>query len=171
MKVELKKWLPFSLTFIIVFFDQYSKNWVVNKLPRVNDTLFSIGNGFFRLVHVRNLGGPFSIGDSLPTLLRLFIMIYVPFLLLVIVVVYYIWDKDLSSMQRWSLTGIVGGGLGNLIDRIFRPLGVIDFLDFKIYGLFGLDRWPVFNVADAAVIISTGLLLVTFLRQEFKGNQ
>ena len=38
--------------------------------------------------------------------------------------------------------GIVGGGLGNLVDRFFRKEGVVDFIDVKFYGLFGLERWP-----------------------------
>ena len=59
--------------------------------------------------------------------------------------------------------GIVGGGLGNLIDRFFRPAGVVDFIDVKFYGLFGLDRWPTFNVADAAVVVCGILMVVSFI--------
>ena len=58
---------------------------------------------------------------------------------------------------------LVGGGLGNYVDRIFRPAGVVDFLDFKFYGIFGLERWPTFNVADMTVVISGILLFISFL--------
>ena len=57
---------------------------------------------------------------------------------------------------------IVGGGLGNIIDRIFRPDGVIDFIDVKFFGIFGLNRWPTFNVADASVVVCGILMIISF---------
>ena len=59
--------------------------------------------------------------------------------------------------------GIAGGGLGNLIDRFFRAEGVVDFIDIKFFGLFGLERWPTFNVADSAVVICGILLVISFI--------
>ena len=59
--------------------------------------------------------------------------------------------------------GIVGGGIGNLIDRAFRAEGVVDFIDVKFFGIFGLDRWPTFNVADSSIIICGILLAITFI--------
>jgi signal peptidase II len=76
-----------------------------------------------------------------------------------VLVVYYFKTDELSTVQRWALCGIVGGGLGNLIDRIWRPEGVIDFMSVKFYGLFGLERWPTFNVADSSIVVC-GILLV-----------
>ena len=61
-----------------------------------------------------------------------------------------------------SVCGIVGGGIGNLIDRFFRPEGVVDFIDVKFYGLFGMERWPTFNVADSAVVVCGILLIISF---------
>jgi signal peptidase II len=72
----------------------------------------------------------------------------------------YAWKSDeFSPLQRWFVAGVLGGGVGNIIDRIFRPAGVVDFLDVKFYGLFGLERWPTFNVADSSVVVC-GILLV-----------
>ena len=51
------------------------------------------------------------------------------------------------------------------MDRIFRPLGVVDFIDVEFYGLFGLDRWPTFNVADAALSVSVIVLILFYSRQ------
>jgi signal peptidase II len=62
--------------------------------------------------------------------------------------------------------GILGGGLGNLIDRIFRPEGVVDYLSFKFYGMFGLERFPAFNVADSSIVVSGILLVILFILQE-----
>jgi signal peptidase II len=57
------------------------------------------------------------------------------------------------------------------LTAFFRPEGVLDFLDVKFYGLFGLERWPTFNVADSAVVICGGLLILSVLsamREESK---
>ena len=64
--------------------------------------------------------------------------------------------------------GIVGGGLGNLIDRFFRAEGVVDFIDIKFFGLFGLDRWPTFNVADSAVVVCGFMLVISFIVTSIK---
>jgi signal peptidase II len=65
--------------------------------------------------------------------------------------------------------GIIGGGIGNIIDRIFRTDGVVDFVSVKFYGLLGMDRWPTFNVADSSVVVCFLILLVTMLipKKEF----
>ena len=66
------------------------------------------------------------------------------------------------------VVGIIGGGIGNLIDRIFRAEGVVDFIDVKFYGLFGMERWPTFNVADSAVVVCGILLIVSFIAMTIK---
>jgi signal peptidase II len=61
------------------------------------------------------------------------------------------------------VAGIIGGGIGNIIDRIFRPAGVVDFISVKFYGILGMERWPTFNIADSSVVVCCLLLLVTIL--------
>jgi len=161
------KMLPFSLTALIIILDQVTKLLVDRNIP-LNSIAFTWGGDFFRLVHVRNLGVAFSMGDALPGFFRTFLFIYLPLIVLIGIVLYYFWDKNLTTVQKWCLAGILGGGFGNLIDRMVRPLGVVDFLDFKFYGLFGLERWPVFNVADSAVVISGILVAVSFILVEIK---
>ena len=73
-------------------------------------------------------------------------------------------------MQRWFLSGIIGGGISNLLDRFFRAEGVVDFIDVKFFGLFGLERWPTFNIADSAIVICGAGLFVALLIQEWKGK-
>ena len=91
-----------------------------------------------------------------------------PLLVVIIVVRVYFRNKDFTRLQCWAIMGIVGGGLGNIIDRIFRSEGVVDFIDVKFYGLFGLERWPTFNVADAAVVVCGVLLFASFIFNEKK---
>jgi len=149
---------PFLLTAAVLLADQLTKMAVVASVRPGRVAWRALGD-FFWLVHQKNTGAAFSMGDGLAEPLRIAILIVVPLLLMAGLCVYYFKTEELTLVQRWALCGIIGGGVGNIIDRIFRPDGVIDFLSFKFYGLFGLERWPTFNVADSAVVVS-GILLV-----------
>lgn len=157
--------MPFVLTAAVVLADQISKLAVVAMIP-LRTIGLSMGNGFFRLIHVRNTGVAFSMGDSLPPMVRKALFILLPLIVLIVLGVYVFKGKDESPFQKYCLAGILGGGFGNLIDRIFRPEGVVDFLDVRFYGLFGLERWPTFNIADSAVVVCSILLLISFWRSE-----
>jgi signal peptidase II len=118
---------------------------------------------FFRIIHARNPGIAFSIGRQLPETIRSVLFVLIPLVVLGVLLVFYFKSDEFTYLQRWCLAGILGGGIGNLIDRVFRPEGVVDFLDFRFYGLFGLERWPTFNVADATVVVCGILLLITLI--------
>jgi signal peptidase II len=91
------------------------------------------------------------------------IFIVVPILVLGLLVWYYLKSDEFTGIQRWAAAGIIGGGIGNVIDRILRTDGVVDFISVKIYGLFGMERWPTFNLADSSVVVCCILLFVTVL--------
>lgn len=170
--LDVKRMRPFILTALIVLADQVSKLIIVKTIPPYdwNSFVTVLGEDFFRIIHVRNLGVAFSMGSSLPGFLRFLLLKILPLLVLVWVgrIVYRREKEGLTAYQSWLLAGVIGGGLGNLIDRFLRPRGVVDFLDFKFYGLFGLERWPTFNVADASVVITVGLLLISLVMQAIK---
>ena len=63
-----------------------------------------------------------------------------------------------NKLLLWGLVLVVSGGIGNLIDRVFRGGKVIDFLDFEFWPDF-----PVFNVADCSIVIGVGILLLYFV--------
>ena len=88
-----------------------------------------------------------------------------------VILVYYLRTNDLSRFQRWLLAAVFGGGLANMVDRVFRPRGVVDFVDVKFYGLFGMERYPTFNVADSSVVVAGLLLLVSFLAAELRATR
>jgi signal peptidase II len=52
---------------------------------------------------------------------------------------------------------------GNIFDRFFRPEGVVDFIDVKFFGLFGMERFPTFNVADSFVMVCAILLVISVI--------
>ncbi len=162
--------IPLSLTVFIFICDQLTKYLVVKNIP-YHTIGFSLFGGFLRIIHTRNLAIGFSIGNGLSPPARVVFFTVVPLIVLVFILIYFLRSKDLSTIQRWAVAGILGGGFGNLSDRIFRPLGVVDFIDVKFYGLFGFERWPTFNVADASVVIFGIMLFITFLVEEKKKNE
>lgn len=159
------KWklLPLTLTVLVFFLDQLTKILIVKSIPPYTIGFSFLGD-FLRIIHVYNPGIAFSMGNNLPDNLRGILFAVAPLIVLGVVLVVYFRNEEFTSFQRWAVAGIVGGGLGNIYDRFFRPEGVVDFIDVKFYGLFGLDRWPTFNVADAAVLICGFLLIISFIR-------
>ena len=169
MKNRKDIWGSLLLTGGILILDQITKAVIVHLIPR-NTVGISFWGDFFRIIHVRNPGIAFSLGDGMPLLLRKGLFIILPLVILVLLAVYTLKNPRLPRLQRYAIAGILGGGLGNILDRIFRPLGVVDFLDFRFYGLFGLERWPTFNVADMSVVISGILLVLAFIFEERKSS-
>ena len=157
--------VPFILTLAILITDQVTKLIIVANVPRLETggPIINVIGDFFRIIHVRNLGIAFSIGRDFTPVLRRVLFIAIPGIVVAVLVIYYFRTDEFTRFQRWSIAGIVGGGLGNLIDRVFRPAGVVDFLDVRFYGLFGLERWPTFNVADASVVVCGIMLMVAVL--------
>ncbi|MDA3950030.1 MAG: signal peptidase II [Spirochaeta sp.] len=156
---------PLILTAVIVLLDQLTKWIIVANVPLYYEsglTIEVIGD-FFRIIHARNLGIAFSIGDGLPFWVRKVLFVALPLGVILILFFGFYAHRDTTRGQRWMVAAILGGGVGNIIDRIFRPLGVVDFLDVKFYGLLGMERWPTFNVADASVVVGGILLIIAML--------
>ena len=161
------KLMPLSLAVLIIFLDQLTKWLIVKYIP-----LREIGAQFFgdlvRIIHVRNLGIAFSLGRDLPLSFRGIFFTILPVIVIIVLIVYYLRSNEFTRLQRWAVAGIIGGGIGNLIDRIFRPAGVVDFIDVKFFGIFWMDRWPTFNVADSSVVVCGILLAITLFFQRKK---
>jgi len=156
-----EKLLPLSLTAFVILADQFVKALIVKLKPETGLIKDVFDNGFLWIYHVRNKAIAFSMGERLPESIKPFIFILVPILVLGFLLWYYIKSDEFSPVQRWAAAGIIGGGIGNIIDRIFRPNGVVDYISVRIYGLFGWDRWPTFNIADSAVVVCCILLFIT----------
>jgi signal peptidase II len=156
--------LPFILTGFLILADQLVKSFIIRHWPQDNQLIKDVfNNDFLWIIHVRNRAIAFSLGHNLPDTLRPVLFVILPLVVLGFLLWYYFTSRELTALQRWSIAGIIGGGAGNLIDRIFRPDGVVDFISIKFYGLFGFDRWPTFNIADASVVVCVFLFLFTIL--------
>jgi len=153
---------PLVAALAIIAADQFTKALVIGAIP-LNTVAFTWGGDFFWLVHQRNTGVAFSLGNGLPEIVRKGLFIVVPLAVLAGLAVYSWRDKTLTLLQRWGLGLILGGGLGNIIDRIFRPEGVVDFLSFRLYGFLGMERFATFNVADAGVSVGGALIVLSLL--------
>ncbi|RKX86606.1 MAG: signal peptidase II [Spirochaetes bacterium] len=165
MKKETKgKLIPLTLTLVIVLLDQLSKLIVMKVLPYAKPVRV-IGD-FFRLTYVKNPAIGFSIGRSLPLTTQRVIFTALPIIVIVILLLFYFFTKELTKAQNWVFALIIGGGMGNMLDRIIRGDGVVDFLDVKFYGILGMQRWPTFNLADSSVVVGGITLLILFIISE-----
>ena len=161
------KLLPLVLAVVVIVLDQITKALVCRFIP-VNTIGTQFLGDFLRIIHVRNPGVAFSFGARWSDAVRRLAFSVIPIIVLGIVLGVYFRNNDFTKLQRWAICGIVGGGFGNIIDRIFRPAGVVDFIDVKFYGLFGLERWPTFNVADSAVVVCGIMLIISFIISSIK---
>ena len=159
---KAKKVVPLILIAVVILLDQLTKFLVVKYIPFATVGACFFGD-FLRIIHVCNPGIAFSIGQGWSLAVRGILFRLVPLVVIIMVLAVYIRNDTFTQLQRWAIAGIAGGGLGNLIDRFFRKEGVVDFIDFKFYGIFGLERWPTFNVADAAVVVCGILLIISFI--------
>ena len=157
-----KKILPVSLTAFAIITDQLSKAFIVKNWPENNTFIIDVfNNDFLWFYHVKNTAIAFSLGENLPDWIKPFLFILLPVVVLFFLMVYYFKSDEFTTVQRWALAGILGGGMGNLIDRIFRRDGVVDFISVRLYGFLGFERWPTFNLADSFVVVFGILLLIT----------
>jgi signal peptidase II len=159
--------VPFVLSPIVILADQLVKLTVLRWMPR--GRVVPVIDDLIGFVFVQNPAIGFSIGRTLPTALQRPLFITLNFVVVALVGLYSLFTRDtLTTFQRWCLAAVVGGGLGNNVDRIFRPAGVIDFVQMKVFGLFGMEYWPIYNLADATLVVSGILLVISFLLPQKK---
>lgn len=171
--IERKRFRPFILSALIIVLDQLSKAWVVENIKE-NTIGYSFFSDFLWIVHVRNNAVAFSLGEDVPVALKYVFFVALPILIMALVASLVISkrsDGEMTLFQKWCLAGIFGGGCGNIIDRIFRSLRVVDFISVKFYGLFGLERFPTWNLADSAVVISVILLIISLIVNEKRSKE
>jgi len=166
LRFDRERGLPFILTGFVVLLDQITKTfiaagWDIGSRIWPDGAYFNPEN-LLQIIHVRNTAIAFSIGQDLPPEAKRILFVILPVIVLFVLVWYYLSSSDFTRLQRWAVAGILGGGIGNIADRIFRyPYGVVDFISVRFFGIFGFERWPTFNVADTSVVISCLLLIVT----------
>ncbi len=136
---------------VILLADQFTKYFIVSNFELSESCDFI--NGLIDIIYVNNKGGAWGILDG-----------YTWALLSITVIVMIICFTLLVKLGKenkilfWAITFVLFGGIGNMIDRVLRDGNVVDFLHFEFWPSF-----PVFNIADCAIVIGGGLLVLYFI--------
>lgn len=149
--IKLKKII--SISAVIVLFDQIIK-YFVSTLELHNK--FTIIPNFFHITYVQNDGAAWSILSG-----SRFLLIAIAFIALFLLYFFLIRNKKLTTYEEVSYGLLVGGIIGNLVDRIIRGY-VVDYLDFKIFNYY----FPVFNLADIVIIVGMAVIIIDVLKGE-----
>lgn len=149
-------YLYYVIALIIIGIDQLTK-WIVIKTMELGEQITIIEN-FFYLTSHRNSGAAWGI------LQGQMMLFYIITIIVVIVLVYFMqkYAKN-DKLLAISLSFILGGAIGNFIDRLIQQ-EVVDFFDFVI---FGYD-FPIFNIADSALTIGVILCIIAMIIDEKK---
>lgn len=134
-------------TIILILIDQITKLLIIGNIDL--NTGITLIPSFFSIVYVQNTGaawGMFSSGTMILALLSIFFLAFF--------VKYIIDRKDMDNFEVVIYSLLIGGIIGNLIDRLVRRY-VVDFISFEIFSY----NFPIFNVADCFIVISIILLL------------
>jgi signal peptidase II len=143
--------------------DQVSKSLVRERLDKRERV--ELAGDYFILTRVENTGAFLSMGNSLPAPLRITLLSVFPALIMVYGLYFLFTKRSLSWITILGLCFIIGGGIGNLYDRIVYG-SVTDFLhmDFVVF------RTGIFNMADVSIMIGTFLILLhSLLKHRFEG--
>lgn len=130
---------------LVIILDFFTKKLIVAKVPFYESIAVL---PFLRIVHIENKGAAFGLFSSLGNSVFMAVAVFA-----VVMIVFYLL-KHSQGKEAYALSLIIGGAIGNLIDRI-RIGKVIDFIDFYI----GDWHWPAFNVADSALTIGIVLFI------------
>lgn len=149
----------------IIVLDQISKSIVLHTIPLHGS--ISVIEGFFNLVHTRNRGMAFGFLNRPGSHLGFYLLVTATFIAISILILWFFRLKKTDRPLVLSLSFVLGGALGNLIDRL-RLGEVIDFIDIFV----GSYHWPAFNAADSAITVGTIWLAIQmlFLSSAKSGN-
>jgi signal peptidase II len=159
-----KKYVPFGLAAaLILFMDQATKVYIDATMP-LHDSV-SVIPGFFNITHVRNPGAAFGFLAGASPLFRNIFFVSVTVAAILLILHYVRTSQAEEKHLTFSLSLILSGAVGNLIDRV-RFGEVIDFLDVYIAS----HHWPAFNVADSAITVGAVILFIELLRRGKERN-
>jgi len=146
--VKINKKIIFLITTLVVLLDQLTK-FVVKSNLKLNESIEVI-KGIFHITYSHNYGASFG-------LLEGYTWLFILFSFIVIGAAAYYWKRIPNKKSViWMTALVLAGAIGNLIDRLAYGY-VIDFFDFRI--------WPIFNIADLALMIGCVGLIIYFWKK------
>jgi len=146
----------FLLAVLVVILDRWTKYLVATRIAMYRH--IQIIPGFFRLTHTENTGAAFSLFADSPSHWKTALLIAFSVVAMIVVSVLLWKQSHAPSLTGIALSLILGGAVGNLWDRIASGR-VVDFLLFYVKQY----QWPVFNLADSAIVVGASLLVIEIL--------
>lgn len=163
--MKLKYLILLGISGVIISLDQLTKQIVLQKIL-YNDAL-SVIPGFFDLTHVHNTGAAFGLLSKIDASIRVPLFLIVPGLALLIIAMVFRKLEDKALLLAFALSLVIGGAVGNLIDRAAYNY-VIDFL---LFHWKSAAYFPAFNVADIAICVGVGILILDIIKREGEGSR
>ncbi len=154
-----RNWPYLAVILALAAADQVTKALVARSVDLYRS--IPVIPGFFNITHIHNKGAIFGFFSSSGKLPMFLILTGASFCALGFVIYYFIKTPSGEVFTKISLSLILAGAMGNLIDRLARGY-VIDFLDFYVKG----NHFPFFNVADSCITVGASLLIITFFRRK-----
>lgn len=154
--LHLMRRFHFLIALLVVLLDRATKWFVAQKISLHDGK--QVIPGFFRITHVENRGAAFGLFADSPTQWKIAMLVLFSMAALVVVSALLWRNSHSMTTTGIGLALILGGALGNLWDRLLNGR-VVDFLLFYI----GQYQWPAFNVADSAIVVGAGLLVIEIL--------
>src|SRR5438067_4412306 len=154
----------FLIALIVILADRWTKHVVAVKIAMYSH--IQIIPGFFRITHTENTGAAFSLFADSPSHWKTALLIGFS-VIAMIVVIGLLWkQKRGMTLTGIALSLILGGAVGNLWDRVASGR-VVDFLLFYVKQY----QWPVFNLADSAIVVGALLLVIEILFQKTPADE
>lgn len=153
----MKLYTVFIISFLVVSLDQLAKYIICTLVPLYSKV--EILSDFINIVHIRNSGIAFGLFKHFGNQFQVISLIAVTGVTLVLIMFIINQIKKDDKLQTFSLSLILGGAIGNLIDR-FHLGEVIDFIDVHWYAIY---HWPAFNVADSAITVGIVIMVLAEL--------
>lgn len=149
--------LAIVVAVLVIVIDQLSKLLIVNNFELL--TCFPLIKGVFDFNYIHNSGAAWGMLSG-----KRMLLVAITLVIMAICVAWLVnAAKKNEKLSFWAVAVVVAGGVGNMLDRIFRGGEVVDFIQFAFWKSF-----PVFNIADCAIVIGCGLLVLSFLLDTIK---
>ena len=154
------------LSLIVIIFDQVSKYVIRSSIEP--GQIIKLTPKLIWLTSIQNTGAAFSFSFGNPLLNRI-LFIFISTIAIFLIV--YLSSKSKNKLEIFSFALILGGAIGNLIDRIFMG-SVTDFIWCDFPDVI-MTRWPVFNIADSSIVIAIVLMIAStiFIKETHKENE
>jgi len=168
--MKINKWARAAIILFILALnigcDQVTKVIVRKDLPDYKAINYL--GGFFTLEKTENTGAFLSLGDSLGGPVRFIVLVLLPVLAILGALVYILYKTDLNSYTLFAIILIIGGGAGNLYDRVVHG-SVTDFMHMGLGS--GFFQTGVFNVADMSIMAGMFVILIRSFLNRNEGEK